>query len=196
MTETQKLFNKTIKFYDDFPKPGVKFIDLIPVFQDRHLMKNIVHDIGQSLYNDLNSRFDLMRSPSGFKLMVADGRGLILGSLLSEELNMDMVLFRDAKKLPGDIIKVKFKNEYAEREFGIEQGSISKTDAVILVDDVIATGNTMVAMEDCYNKAVNGPLYTQMYDAPIGIVAKVCLVHLKYLNYKSKNIIAFNSRNK
>jgi len=200
MMAERKLFNNTLKIYKDFPKAGVNFIDLIPVFQNEFLFKCIVDNLANRIMKLLDSKYPnrhLYKIYGEPKLMVADGRGLILGSALAYKLGFDMVLFRDAKKIPGEKVTVKFNNEYAEREFGIEADSIKRTDAIILVDDVIATGETMNAMRKCWLKAMaNKDTYNYSNMFPMGIIAEVSLMHLKYLKYKSKNIITYSSRTK
>ena len=104
-----------------------------------------------------------------------DARGFILGPPVALALKKPFIMLRKEGKMPNAITGAKYSKEYAGNDsLSIPRGSISEGDRVLLIDDLVATGGTLVAGID---------LVKQMGGVP---VEAACVVELKFLNAKKK----------
>lgn len=122
--------------YDDFPKPGVKFEDVFPLFDDYETSHKLIEFIAQRYkYDEIDYIVGL------------ESRGFILGVPLQQTLKTKFKPIRKAGKLPGKVIKVSYGTEYSKDTCEI-QTNIPKGSRVLLIDDLIATGGSMQAGVD------------------------------------------------
>ncbi|MFW0790452.1 adenine phosphoribosyltransferase [Gordonia sp. CPCC 205333] len=117
----------------DFPKPGVDFKDLTPVLADPDGLAAVVtaltHDCGD---------IDLVAG--------IDARGFLLGGAVARELGVGVLAVRKAGKLPPPVHARTYDLEYGTATLEIPAGAIALHGRrVLLVDDVLATGGTVVA---------------------------------------------------
>jgi adenine phosphoribosyltransferase len=70
-----------------------------------------------------------------------DARGFIFAPALALRLNVRFVPVRKRGKLPGECVQAKYVKEYGEDIFEIQKDRLSSSDKVVVVDDLIATGN-------------------------------------------------------
>ena len=118
----------------DFPQKGVVFKDLTTVFKDPRALHIIGWDLSQ-LYRD-----------KGVTTVVGiESRGFIGGSILAFELGAGFVPVRKPGKLPADTISASYEKEYGVDTIEIHRDAITEDDVVVLHDDVLATGGTMLA---------------------------------------------------
>ncbi|KAG2184731.1 hypothetical protein INT43_000644 [Umbelopsis isabellina] len=118
----------------DFPKKGIVFKDMFPVFQDptavEALITNIVHHIS-STYNE---KIDVV--------VGLDARGFLFGPLVALRLGAAFAPVRKAGKLPGDCARAVYAKEYGEDVFEIQKDAVKAGSRVIVIDDLIATGGS------------------------------------------------------
>lgn len=74
-----------------------------------------------------------------------DARGFLLGSILAYELNRPLILFRKQGKLPGAVLSEHYQTEYGQAHLEVQADSLCEGDRILLVDDLIATGGTLLA---------------------------------------------------
>ena len=74
-----------------------------------------------------------------------DARGFIFGSALAYALNVGFVPVRKAGKLPFKTVAQPYSLEYGEATVEVHQDAIKPGQRVLLVDDLVATGGTMLA---------------------------------------------------
>lgn len=123
-----------IRDVKDFPTKGVLFKDLTTVFKDPRALHVIGWDLSQ-LYRDKGIT----------KVVGIESRGFIGGSILAFELGAGFVPARKPGKLPADTIRAEYKKEYGTDVIEMHRDAIGPDDVVVLHDDVLATGGTMVA---------------------------------------------------
>ena len=123
-----------IRTIPNFPKPGVLFRDITTLFKDPHSFKKVV-DIFYRRYKD--SRIDVVAG--------IESRGFIIGGILSEKLNCSFVPIRKKGKLPAETERQEYELEYGTEIIEIHKDAINKSQRVLLVDDLIATGGTAEA---------------------------------------------------
>ena len=118
----------------DFPTKGIVFKDLTTAFKDPRALHIIGWDLSQ-----------LYRDKGVTKVVGIESRGFIGGSILAFELGAGFVPVRKPGKLPADTLKMSYKKEYGTDTIEIHRDAISEDDVVVLHDDVLATGGTMLA---------------------------------------------------
>jgi adenine phosphoribosyltransferase len=117
----------------DFPKPGVSFLDISPLLADPRIMYHVIADMARLISGDVD------------KIGAFDARGFLFGTPLALRMNRPFFPIRKAGKLPGACEKITYDLEYGTDSIEIQKASIQPGDKVILVDDVLATGGTMLA---------------------------------------------------
>lgn len=118
----------------DFPKPGVIFRDITPLFQSPRALRMVADSFIQRYVEADFSHIGAM-----------DARGFLIGSIIAYELNKPLVLFRKEGKLPADVLRESYKTEYGEAKLEVHADSLCEGDKILMFDDLIATGGTLLA---------------------------------------------------
>jgi adenine phosphoribosyltransferase len=122
------------KIFDvpDFPKPGILFKDITPVLQDPKAFNDAIEDLASHL--------------NGANIVAGiESRGFIFAAAIAAKHNLGLVLLRKPGKLPRKTHVVQYQLEYGFDSLEIHEDSLDKNDSVLLVDDVLATGGTLLA---------------------------------------------------
>ena len=125
----------SIRDVPDFPKPGILFKDITTLLQDPILLRRSI-DMLAVLCGDL--RVD--------KVVAIESRGFILGGALAYHLGLGFVPVRKPGKLPWRARKASYALEYGSDSLEIHEDGVGPADHVLVVDDVIATGGTALAV--------------------------------------------------
>lgn len=125
---------KRIRDVKDFPTKGIIFKDLTTVFKDPRALHIIGWDLSQ-----------LYRDKGVTKVVGIESRGFIGGSILAFELGAGFVPVRKPGKLPADTISASYQKEYGTDTIEMHRDAITSDDIVVIHDDVLATGGTMLA---------------------------------------------------
>lgn len=123
-----------IQTVEDWPKKGISFRDITPIFSDPKGMRMVV-DAYVHRYMDSNISH----------IACIDARGFLIAAVLAYELQKPLILVRKKGKLPGRTISQKYDLEYGETELEIQEGATKAGDQILLFDDLIATGGTLFA---------------------------------------------------
>ncbi|SDS59487.1 adenine phosphoribosyltransferase [Halopseudomonas xinjiangensis] len=118
----------------DFPKPGIVFRDITPLYHSPRAMRMVADSLIQRY----------VESPVTH-IGAIDARGFLLGAVLAYELNKPLVLFRKVGKLPAETLCEAYETEYGEAHLEVHKGALGEGDQVLLLDDLIATGGTFLA---------------------------------------------------
>lgn len=119
----------------DFPAAGVLFRDYTPLFCDGAAFAEVIDAIAA----------DVIAKGGVDKVAGIEARGFLLCAALGYRLGVGVVPIRKAGKLPPPTERESYALEYAEATIEIGPHAITDGDRVLLVDDVLATGGTMVA---------------------------------------------------
>lgn len=133
-TNPTDYIRKTIRSVPDWPKPGVVFRDITPVLQNPRAFRVLIDHF---VYRYMGKRLDLVAG--------IDARGFIVGSVLAYELNVGFVPVRKKGKLPHQTVAEEYSLEYGNATVEMHTDSVRPGQRVLLIDDLIATGGTMVA---------------------------------------------------
>ena len=127
---------KLIVDVEDFPEKGIVFKDITPLFQDQAEFRNLMTHYVRKIKRDgvVN------------KIVAIDSRGFLFGSILAYETGLPMVLARKAGKLPRKTMQQTYNLEYGTASLEIHEDDITPDDNVLIVDDVLATGGTAIAV--------------------------------------------------
>ena len=125
----------------DFPKKGILFQDITSITDNKLLFKEVVDEISK-----------YVKKNKFTKIAAVEARGFIFGSAVSYKTEIPFVPIRKKGKLPGKVIKQKYKLEYGTDEIQIHRNSINEKDKVLVIDDLIATGGTAFASANLINK--------------------------------------------
>lgn len=120
--------------YPDFPKPGILFRDINPVFKRNDALNHIADEF-YSLYG--KTKVDAVAG--------IESRGFIAATALALKFGKGVVMIRKAGKLPGKTLKKSYDVEYGSAIMELQQSAISKDESILIADDLIATGGTAVA---------------------------------------------------
>ena len=123
----------TVRDIQDFPKPGILFKDITPIFYNQQLCNNIV----DGFVERLGSKPDAV--------VGIESRGFLFGFLVANKLNVPFVLVRKAGKLPYKTTSVEYDLEYGTSKIEMHEDALNKNWNVIIHDDLLATGGTAAA---------------------------------------------------
>src|SRR5690554_133227 len=135
------IIKSAIRTVPDWPKPGVTFRDITTVLQDRSVFRKLIDAFVHRYHHE---RIDAIAG--------VDARGFIIGSPLAYELNASFIPVRKKGKLPFDTVSETYQLEYGTAEVELHKDALKPGDRVILVDDLIATGGTMLAAASLIRK--------------------------------------------
>lgn len=120
--------------YPDFPKQGILFRDINPVFK-RNDALNYIADEFYRIYS--KSKVDMVAG--------IESRGFIIATALALRFGSGILMIRKAGKLPGRTLKKSYDIEYGTAIMEIQQNAIDKGNNILIADDLIATGGTAEA---------------------------------------------------
>ncbi|GIF13228.1 adenine phosphoribosyltransferase [Actinoplanes teichomyceticus] len=118
----------------DFPKPGVVFKDLMPLFADGAVFRRVVDAI--VAYHGAGS-FDVVAG--------VEARGFVVAAAVAYATGAGVVPIRKAGKLPRKALSASYALEYGEATLEVHEDAFVAGHRVLVVDDVLATGGTAAA---------------------------------------------------
>jgi adenine phosphoribosyltransferase len=118
----------------DFPKPGILFRDISPLLANPAAFKEAIHQL-----EILSKDFEFTH------ILGIESRGFIFGSALAHHANKGLALARKPNKLPLASHREFYGLEYGDDSLEIQQSTLPTGAKVLLLDDVLATGGTLIA---------------------------------------------------
>lgn len=123
-----------IRTVPDWPAPGVQFRDITPLLSTPRVFRVLIDEF-------VHRYFDV--KPDAIAGL--DARGFIIGSVVAYELNIGFVPIRKKGKLPFTTVQESYELEYGSATVEMHTDAVKPGDRVVLIDDLIATGGTMMA---------------------------------------------------
>ena len=128
-----------LKFYKDFPKEGIVFVDIIPWLQDKKIFTQIIDEIGARL-----------TAPN---IAAPEARGFLFSAplMITKQEVQTIIPIRKSGKLPyneGDLCDVEIEKEYGSDHLFYRLSDIAAAKAegdeihISILDDLLATGGT------------------------------------------------------
>ncbi|HBZ85768.1 MAG: adenine phosphoribosyltransferase [Candidatus Edwardsbacteria bacterium RIFOXYD12_FULL_50_11] len=132
---------KFIREVPDFPKQGIGFKDITTLLKDAEGFKLAVDQLSEQLKD---VKIDA--------IAVVESRGFPFGSALAYKLGTGLLLVRKPGKLPAKTIRQEYELEYGTDALEIHQDAIKPGQNVLIVDDLLATGGTAMAVAQLVEK--------------------------------------------
>lgn len=124
-----------IRNIKDYPKEGILFRDITTLLKDKDAFKLAIDKMAEQVKD---KKVDL--------IVGAESRGFLIGSALAYKMNCGFIPVRKKGKLPYKTISEEYALEYGTDTLFMHEDAIKKGDNVLVVDDLIATGGTALAM--------------------------------------------------
>lgn len=123
-----------IRTVDDFPTPGVKFLDVTSILEDPVVFRKTV------------KKFEKIVSNNNIESIVAvDARGFIWAGAVAASLAIPLYLARKPGKLPGAVVTKEYATEYSTTSLSMIK-DVNIKGPVLVIDDILATGGTLQAV--------------------------------------------------
>jgi adenine phosphoribosyltransferase len=123
-----------VRTVPDWPTPGVQFRDITPLLQNPKVFRVLIDAF---VHRYMDFRPDVVAG--------LDARGFILGAVVAYELNLGFVPIRKKGKLPFTTVQETYELEYGSATVELHTDAVRPESRVLLMDDLIATGGTMLA---------------------------------------------------
>ncbi len=128
------MLRSKIRTIYDRPKPGIAFKDITPLLQDSEALQEIAQ-----LF------FERYQGEKLTAIVGIESRGFIFGAMLAQMLGVGFIPIRKAGKLPAETEKIDYALEYGSATIEIHKDALKAGDCVVLIDDLIATGGSVLA---------------------------------------------------
>ena len=165
---------EVIETYNDYPKRGIEFKDVLGIIQEPKIFKELILKMSSSQIIE-----------NAEAIISIDARGFIFGSAISFQASKPMIVARKPGKLPGELIKKDYNLEYGQNSLSIQKEALQRYNSYAIVDDLLATGGTV----DCVSK-----LLKDNNKEVVGLLVVVELIKLSgrsKLNFPIESSITF-----
>jgi adenine phosphoribosyltransferase len=163
MTDLANKVKALIRDVPNFPRKGIVFKDITPVLQDATTFARIV------------GALEAYGRKRGTEVVAGiESRGFLFGAAVAARLEVGLIPVRKHGKLPWKTVQQKYDLEYGKDVIEIHKDAVKKGQRVLVVDDVLATGGTLVGA-------------CKLVEKVGGVVAgATCLIELAFLNGQKK----------
>lgn len=123
-----------IRDVPDFPKPGITFKDITPLLRSPEALGRTCELLAEPF-----------RGEGVTAVAAIESRGFIFGSIVAQQLGAGFIPIRKPGKLPGSKRRHEYILEYGTDALEIHDDAVTPEDRILVIDDVLATGGTIVA---------------------------------------------------
>lgn len=120
--------------YPNFPKDGILFRDVNPVFRSNDALNFIAEEFHRRF---AKAKIDAVAG--------IESRGFVVATALALRFGTGVIMIRKAGKLPGKTLKKSYDIEYGSAVMELQHDAVKEGQNVLVADDLIATGGTAVA---------------------------------------------------
>jgi len=167
-----------IRVIPDYPIDGVNFYDLNSLFADSKLFGSMVDSMAAQL---------AVTTKNNHPTHIAglESRGFVVGAAVAYKMGLPFVMIRKkGSKYPGELLEESYGTEYSTDTIVLQKGLLGHTNRVILVDDLIATGGSMMAARD---------LVEQTGATVVGSGVIIDLAYLHKAGYDIRNTVVLSA---
>jgi len=126
---------RLIREVPDWPKPGILFYDITTLLKDPVGLRRAVDALANHY---VGRKID--------RVVGIEARGFIFAPMVAYRLNAGFVPVRKPKKLPAEVARATYNLEYGQDALEMHRDAISQGQEVLIIDDLLATGGTAVAV--------------------------------------------------
>ena len=153
-----------IRTIPDYPEPGVNFYDINSLFAQT-AWNQVAAELSVEIQKLFNQNGEITH------IAGIESRGFIVGSVIASCIGVPFVMIRKkGAKYPGSLLEESYGTEYSEDTVVLQEGILGHTSRVLIADDLIATGGSLLATQRLIEKT----------DAKV--VGAVTIINLKYIN--------------
>lgn len=134
LVSTAELIRSKIRTVRDWPKVGVNFRDVTTLFHEPEAFRAVIDTFAEDCAKE---HIDIVAA--------VDARGFIVGGALAYKLGKPFALVRKKGKLPYKTVSEDYHLEYGTAAVEIHADACRPGDRILIVDDLIATGGTLLA---------------------------------------------------
>jgi adenine phosphoribosyltransferase len=131
-----------IRDIPDFPRPGIVFKDITPLFLSHEALRTTVDALA-----------DYARAQRVDYVVSAEARGFVLGGAVATAADAGFILARKPGKLPLATDSVEYQLEYGVDALEVHTDAVRGGARVLVHDDLLATGGTAAALCDLVENA-------------------------------------------
>lgn len=128
----------------DYPVKGIKFRDITTLLQNSKHFSKVIDDMTEPWKKN---KIDAILS--------IESRGFIMAGAIAYNLKTAFIPLRKPDKLPGETYKVNYTLEYGSTEMHIHKDALDNHKNLLIIDDLLATGGTVLAALDLINNFKN-----------------------------------------
>lgn len=139
--DKENWLKESIRDIVDFPKPGIIFKDLTPLFKDPESFGYALDALAQKCAS-LKPKY----------IAGIEARGFILGPTIANKIGVGFVPIRKPGKLPYTVERFEYSLEYGTDCVEVHADAVAKGDRVVIIDDLLATGGTAGAATSLIKK--------------------------------------------
>ncbi len=139
--KNKELIKNTIKVIPDFPKPGISFKDITPILANAKIFKTTIDEM-----------LKLVKGIKFDAVVALEARGFLFGIAIAQKLNLPFIPIRKKGKLPRATVEAAFELEYGKDYIQIHRDDIRPKSNILIVDDIVATGGTILAANELLTK--------------------------------------------
>lgn len=132
--EPMSIVKSKIRTIPDYPRKGILFRDITSLLLDP-----------EGLALTIGTFVDRYTGKGITKVAGIEARGFIIGAPLAFQLGVGFIPIRKKGKLPSETVSQEYDLEYGKDVIEVHKDSVVPGDRILLMDDLIATGGTMIA---------------------------------------------------
>jgi adenine phosphoribosyltransferase len=159
-----------IRAIPDFPKPGIQFYDISTLLAEPDAWQVVMGRMAKLISQH---RPDVLAG--------IESRGFLVAAPLALKLGLGFVMVRKKGKLPGPTNSHEYALEYGTDTLEIQDDAIQPGQRVVILDDLLATGGTLVASIDLFRKV------------GAEVVGSACIIELNFLGGRAKLDVPFDA---
>jgi len=148
----------------NYPVEGVNFYDVNSLFA-----QPVWNQVAAELSVEVQQRYN--RNGDISHIVGIESRGFVVGSVLASQIGVPFVMVRKkGAKYPGSLLQETYALEYGEDTLVLQEGLLGHANRVLIADDLVATGGSMLATKRLVEQA------------EARVVGFVSIINLAYLN--------------
>ena len=155
-------YREYIRTVPDYPVEGINFYDMNSLFASRvwpRAVRTLVQRVQDEYLIDITH------------IVGIESRGFVVGAAMAQAMDLPLVMVRkDGAKYPGKLLKESYELEYGTDTLTLQEGILGHTSRVLLADDLVATGGSMMATKKLVEQT------------GARVLGGATVVNLKYLN--------------
>ena len=143
MSDLTEMIDRLVRPIEDWPEPGVTFRDITPLLAEAGALAAVIDGLVE-----LAEKAGPIDAVLGI-----EARGFLFGPSIALRLGAGFVPVRKAGKLPSASLSTSYELEYGSAVLEMHVDALRPGARVLVVDDVLATGGTMLAAADLVKQA-------------------------------------------